>query len=86
VFCDVDHTVAYPDGLTDQCNLNPKCRRQLSRPGARFRDCSRAVSPGRSPNPPCASRRSGLSMAAAVRLFQRESRGLGWCCRGSGTG
>jgi hypothetical protein len=25
-------------------------------------------------------------MAAAVRLFQRESRGLGSCCRGSGTG
>jgi hypothetical protein len=27
VFCDVDHTIPYPDGLTDQCNLNPKCRR-----------------------------------------------------------
>jgi hypothetical protein len=25
--CDLDHTVAYPDGPTDQCNLNPKCRR-----------------------------------------------------------
>lgn len=27
VFCDLDHTVPYPDGPTDQCNLNPKCRR-----------------------------------------------------------
>jgi hypothetical protein len=27
VFCDVDHSVPYPDGPTDQCNLNPKCRR-----------------------------------------------------------
>ena len=25
--CDLDHTVPYPDGPTDQCNLNPKCRR-----------------------------------------------------------
>ena len=24
---DLDHTIAYPDGLTDQCNLGPKCRR-----------------------------------------------------------
>jgi hypothetical protein len=27
VFSDIDHTVPYPDGPTDQCNLNPKCRR-----------------------------------------------------------
>ena len=40
---------------------------ELSRPGARFRDCSRPVSPGRSPNPPCASRRNGLSTVAAIR-------------------
>jgi Domain of unknown function (DUF222) len=27
LYCDLDHTVPYPDGPTDQCNLNPKCRR-----------------------------------------------------------
>ncbi len=27
VYCDLDHTSPYPDGPTDQCNLNPKCRR-----------------------------------------------------------
>jgi len=27
IYCDLDHTVPYPDGATDQCNLNPKCRR-----------------------------------------------------------
>jgi hypothetical protein len=27
IYCDLDHSVPYPDGLTDQCNLNPKCRR-----------------------------------------------------------
>ena len=27
VFSDLDHTMPYPDGPTDQCNLNPKCRR-----------------------------------------------------------
>jgi Domain of unknown function (DUF222) len=26
-YCDLDHTVAYPDGATCQCNLGPKCRR-----------------------------------------------------------
>lgn len=26
-FSDLDHTIPYPDGPTDQCNLNPKCRR-----------------------------------------------------------
>ncbi|MBN9743336.1 hypothetical protein DMP23_19870 [Amycolatopsis sp. A1MSW2902] len=34
----------------------------LSRPGVRCRDCSRSVSPGRSPNPPCRSLGSGLSI------------------------
>src|SRR3954468_18192562 len=37
-----------------------------SRPGARCPDCSGSVSPGRSPNPPCASRRNGLSTGTAV--------------------
>ena len=27
VYCDLDHTVPYPDGPTCQCNLTPKCRR-----------------------------------------------------------
>lgn len=27
VHADLDHTVPYPGGLTDQCNLGPKCRR-----------------------------------------------------------
>ena len=27
VYCDQDHTTAWPDGPTDQCNLGPKCRR-----------------------------------------------------------
>jgi hypothetical protein len=27
IYCDLDHSVSYPDGPTDQCNLNPKCRR-----------------------------------------------------------
>ena len=27
VFSDLDHTVPHPAGPTDQCNLNPKCRR-----------------------------------------------------------
>jgi hypothetical protein len=27
VHCDLDHTVAYPDGLTCECDLGPKCRR-----------------------------------------------------------
>jgi len=26
-YCDIDHTIPYPDGATDQCNTNPKCRR-----------------------------------------------------------
>jgi hypothetical protein len=27
LYCDLDHTVAHPDGPTCQCNLGPKCRR-----------------------------------------------------------
>ena len=27
LYSDLDHTLAYPDGPTDQCNLGPKCRR-----------------------------------------------------------
>jgi hypothetical protein len=27
LYCDLDHTVAHPDGQTCQCNLGPKCRR-----------------------------------------------------------
>ncbi|MGH3252471.1 MAG: DUF222 domain-containing protein [Trebonia sp.] len=27
IYCDLDHTIAYPDGPTCQCNLAPKCRR-----------------------------------------------------------
>jgi len=43
--------------------------RALSRPGARFRDCSRPVSPDLSPNPPCVSPRNGLSTIPAVSLL-----------------
>jgi hypothetical protein len=55
-----------------------------SRPGARCPDCSGSVSPGRSPNPPCASRRNGLSTGTAVMRgsVPRES----GCSPGSGTG
>jgi hypothetical protein len=27
LYSDLDHTIPYPDGPTDQCNLTPKCRR-----------------------------------------------------------
>jgi hypothetical protein len=27
VYADLDHTVPYPDGPTDQCNLGPRCKR-----------------------------------------------------------
>ena len=59
-------------------------RRLLSRPGARCRDCSRSVSPGRSPNPPCEFLRNGLSTVAAVRPGWGLPRGWGSCCLGSG--
>lgn len=41
---------------------------ELSRSGARCPDYSGSVSPDRSPNPPCASRRNGLSTETAVYL------------------
>lgn len=41
---------------------------ELSRSGARCPDCSGSVSPDRSPNPPCVSRRNGLSTETAVYL------------------
>src|SRR5215212_1364458 len=47
---------------------------ELSRSGARCSDCSGSVSPDRSPNPPCASRRNGLSTGPAVR-WQKRPRG-----------
>jgi transposase len=55
-----------------------------SRPGARCPDYSGSVSPGRSPNPPCASRRNGLSTGTAV-MRGSAPRGSG-CWVGSGTG
>jgi predicted amidophosphoribosyltransferase len=58
----------------------------LSRPGARCRDCSRSVSPDLSPNPPCASRRNGLSTVFAVRCGCEGRRDWGSGCRGSDTG
>ena len=58
---------------------------RLSRPGARCRDCSRSVSPGRSPNPACPLLSTGLSTVPAVRRG-REPRGWGSCCHGIGTG
>jgi len=52
-------------------------RSWLSRPGARCRDYSRSVSPGRSPNPPCRSPGSGLSTASAVQAWSCKVQGLG---------
>ena len=49
----------------------------LSRPGARCRCCHRSVSPGRSPNPPCASLRNGLSTVSAVRRGSQVAQGVG---------
>ena len=57
---------------------------ELSRPGARCPDCSGFVSPDRSPNPPCASRRSGLSTEPAV-MWEAAPTGSR-CCLGSGIG
>jgi transposase len=57
---------------------------ELSRSGARCSDCSGSVSPDRSPNPPCASRRNGLSTGTAVR-WQTAPTGSG-CFLGSGIG
>jgi hypothetical protein len=30
VYSDLDHTVPYPEGPSDECNLGPKCRRHLN--------------------------------------------------------
>jgi hypothetical protein len=49
----------------------------LSRPGARCRDCSRSVSPGRSPNPACDFHRTGLSTVPAVWARLGRVQGLG---------
>ena len=57
---------------------------ELSRPGARCPDCSGSVSPDRSPNPPCASRRNGLSPGTAV-MWETAPMGSR-CCLGSGIG
>jgi Transposase, Mutator family len=59
--------------------------RWLSRPGARCWHCCRSVSPGRSPNPACASRRTGLSTVSAVRRGSPLPRGPG-SRPGSGNG
>jgi hypothetical protein len=60
----------------------------VSRPEARCRDCSRSVSSGRSPNPPCGLHRNGLSTESAVRLCSCRSTARDWgsCCLGSGIG
>jgi len=66
----------------------PRCRpgrdrqthRAVESPGAWFRDCSRPVSPSRSPNPPYRSLGNGLSAAAAVMRGSWSARGLGSCC------
>jgi hypothetical protein len=57
---------------------------ELSRPGARCPDYSGSVSPDRSPNPPCASRRNGLSTEPAV-MWEAAPTGSR-CCLGSGIG
>ncbi|WP_179748004.1 hypothetical protein [Microlunatus parietis] len=89
---DLDHTEPYqhkdgPPGQTRVEKLCPMDRfEQLSRPGARCRDCSRSVSPGRSPNPACVFPRTGLSMVLPVGWFRQcGSRGWGSCSRGSGS-
>jgi hypothetical protein len=60
--------------------------RLLSRSGARYRDCSRPVSPDRSPNPPYQSLGNGLSTVAAVRRGSQVARGMGSCCPGRRSG
>jgi len=74
------------DLVEDRARVKQRVEKLLeeSRPGARCPDCSGSVSPGRSPNPPCASRRNGLSAETAV-MRGSAPRGSG-CCLGSGTG
>lgn len=50
--------------------------RWLSRPGARCRHCCRSVSPGRSPNRACASRRTRLSTVSS--WGECSVAGMGW--------
>jgi len=57
-------------------NITARISSWLSRHGARCWHCCRSVSPCRSPNPACASRRTGLSTVAIVRRgspWPRES-------------
>jgi hypothetical protein len=49
---------------------------EMSRPGARCPDCSGVRSPDRSPNPPCVSRRNGLSTETLP--------GSAWCRAAAG--
>jgi hypothetical protein len=56
-------------------NVGIRSNGWLSRPGARCRYCCRSVSPGRSPNPACAFRRTGLSTVSAVRRGSPSPRG-----------
>src|SRR4051794_37678864 len=58
---------------------------RLSRPGARCRRYRRSVSPGRSPNPACASPRTGLSTVTVVKRWLRWPRGWGSWYPGSDT-
>src|SRR6266571_5353632 len=60
--------------------------RVLSRPGARFRDCSRPVSPDRSPNPPCQSPGNGLCPVPAVTRGSQGAMGMGSCYPGRRSG
>jgi hypothetical protein len=64
--------VVVPSALS--LNVQPH---RLSRPGARCRDCSWSVSPGRSPNPACAFQRNGLSTVFAVRGCSGCAQGVG---------
>src|ERR1700712_1166543 len=57
----------------------------LSRPGARCRDLSRSVSPGRSPNRTCGSHRIRLSTKLVVTPSSGSTES-GCCDRGSGSG
>lgn len=60
--------------------------RWLSRPGARCRHCCRSVSPGRSPNPACASPRTGLSTIGSVKHGSAAGKDSGSRLPGSGSG
>nr|WP_239382510.1 tyrosine-type recombinase/integrase [Frankia sp. CIT1] len=76
--------------LVARAGLTPRAGgarpRPLSRPGARCRDCSRPVSPSRSPNPPCRSLGNGLSTVSAVRRGWGKATGTGSWRPGRSTG